>query len=64
MPEFLKLIPVQQALQLLLSQMQVKIIAERIATVNALGRVTAESICSPIPLPPFPRSTVDGYARG
>jgi molybdopterin molybdotransferase len=62
MPEFLKLIPVQQALQLLLSQMQVKIIAERIATVNALGRVTAESICSPIPLPPFPRSTVDGYA--
>jgi molybdopterin molybdotransferase len=62
MPEFLKLIPIQQALQILLSQAQVKIIPERINTLNALGRVTAESICSPLPLPPFPRSTVDGYA--
>lgn len=62
MPEFLKLIPTQHALQILLSQMQIKIIPERVPTLNALGRVTAESICSPIPLPPFPRSTVDGYA--
>src|SRR4030066_2586207 len=62
MPEFLKLIPVQQALQILLSQVQIKILPERIATLNALGRVTAESICSPLPLPSFPRSTVDGYA--
>src|SRR4030043_844724 len=62
MPEFLKLIPVQQALQILLSQIQVKILPERIATLNSLGRVTAESICSPLHLPSFTRSTVDGYA--
>src|SRR4030066_1661097 len=62
MPEFLKLIPVQQALQILLSQIQVKILPERVATVNSLGRVTAESTYSPLHLPSFPRSTVDGYA--
>ena len=62
MPEFLKLIPTQQALQILLSEMQVKVTRERILTISALGRVTAESIYSPIPLPTFPRSTVDGYA--
>src|SRR4030066_1578622 len=61
MPELLKLIPIQQALQTLLSPMQVKIIPERVATLNALGRVTAQFIHSPIPLPSFPRSTVDGY---
>ena len=62
MPEFLKLTPVQQALQILLSQMQVTVYRERVQTINAFGRVTAEAICSPIPLPQFPRSTVDGYA--
>jgi molybdopterin molybdotransferase len=62
MPEFLKLTPVQQALQILLSQIHVEVISERVATIHALGRVTAESIYSPLPLPSFPRSTVDGYA--
>lgn len=62
MPEFLKLIPVQQALQILLSHLHVSVSRERVETINALGRVTAEAICSPIPLPQFPRSTVDGYA--
>jgi len=62
MPEFLKLTPVQQALQVLTSKLQVKVISERVATIDALGRVTAESIYTPLPLPPFPRSTVDGYA--
>jgi molybdopterin molybdotransferase len=62
MPEFLKLIPTQQALQILLSHMQIKVSRERILSLNALGRVTAETIYSPIPLPSFPRSTVDGYA--
>jgi molybdopterin molybdotransferase len=62
MPEFLKLIPVQQALKILLSQLQVSVSRERVQTIYALGRVTAEAICSPIPLPQFPRSTVDGYA--
>ncbi len=62
MPEFLKLIPIQQALQILLSNLEVRVSRERVQTINALGRVTAELIRSPIPLPPFPRSTVDGYA--
>ncbi len=62
MPEFLKLIPIQQALQILLSHLQVEVSKERISTLDALGRVTTEPIRSPISLPPFPRSTVDGYA--
>ncbi len=62
MPEFLKLIPVQQALKLLLNQIKVTITSERVTTLDSLGRVTAETIYSPIPMPPFPRSTVDGYA--
>ena len=62
MPEFLKLTPVYQALQILLKQLQVSVKSECITTINALGRVTAESIYTPIPLPPFPRCTVDGYA--
>ena len=62
MPEFLKLIPVQQALQILLARMVVNVIPERIGVLAALGRVTAASIFSPIPLPQFQRSTVDGYA--
>jgi molybdopterin molybdotransferase len=62
MPEFLKLIPIQQALQLLLSRLEVSVTRERVHTIDSLGRVTAEAVYSPIPLPPFPRSTVDGYA--
>ncbi len=62
MPEFLKLIPPQQALHSLLSQIKVRVTPELVKTLNSLGRVTAESICSPIPLPTFPRSTVDGFA--
>src|SRR4051812_22717269 len=35
---------------------------ERIATTAALGRVLAEDLRSPGPLPMFPRSTMDGFA--
>jgi molybdopterin molybdotransferase len=62
MSEFLKLIPTQQALQILLSRIKVNIVPERIPIINSLGRVSAESIVSPLPLPSFPRSTVDGFA--
>jgi molybdopterin molybdotransferase len=62
MPEFLKLIPIQQARQILLSHVEVSVLKERVKTIDALGRVTAEQILSPISLPPFARSTVDGYA--
>jgi len=62
MPEFLKLIPTPQALQILLSHLEVRVSPEKVRTIDALGRVTTEAIRSPIPLPTFPRSTVDGYA--
>ncbi len=62
MPEFLKLTPRPDALKVLLSHMRPQPMVERVKTENALGRVTAEAIKSPIPLPQFPRSTVDGYA--
>jgi molybdopterin molybdotransferase len=62
MPEFLKLIPTQQALDILLAQLTVQVTPEVVKTAQALGRVTARKILSPIPLPSFPRSTVDGYA--
>ncbi len=35
---------------------------EDISTSEAHGRVLAERVTAPHPLPPFPRSTVDGYA--
>jgi len=62
MPEFLKLTPVPDALQILLSQMNAQVTSEGVATLNSLGRVTTRPINSPLPLPPFPRATVDGYA--
>lgn len=62
MPEFLKLITTEQALQILLSHVEARLSSEKVKTINALGRVTAQAIRSPIPLPTFKRSTVDGYA--
>jgi molybdopterin molybdotransferase len=62
MPEFLKLIPTEQALEILLSHVKAKISTERIKTIQAMRRVTAHEIMAPMPLPSFPRSTVDGYA--
>jgi molybdopterin molybdotransferase len=62
MPEFLELTPVQQALNTLLSHMEVSVSHEQVETIHALGRVTVRQIHSPIPLPQFPRSTVEGYA--
>jgi molybdopterin molybdotransferase len=62
MPEFLKLIPPQDALKEFLAHIPVQIKLEIIDTSSALGRVTTEPIVAPIPLPTFPRSTVDGYA--
>ena len=35
---------------------------ERLSLEEALGRITSREILSPEDLPPFPRSTVDGYA--
>ena len=62
MPEFLKLIPPQPALQMLLEQLPVPHATEMIQLADAPGRILAEAIISPAPLPAFSRSTVDGYA--
>jgi len=70
-PEFLTLLPPDQARDELLShfsqtapfdQTQGRIDSESIEVVHALGRFTASDVFAPHPLPGFPRTTVDGYA--
>jgi molybdopterin molybdotransferase len=63
MPEFLELLPPADALNLLLNNLPEHAVqAETVATIDALGRVTAKPVVSPEALPAFARSTVDGYA--
>lgn len=63
MPEFLELLPPGEALAVLLRHLPPPVLPkETVATVEALGRVTATATYAPEPLPAFPRSTVDGYA--
>jgi molybdopterin molybdotransferase len=64
MPEFLKLLPPATALQRFLHALpdDLHTPAERVKTQDALGRALAEAVTAPSPLPPFRRSTVDGYA--
>ena len=63
MPEFLTLLPPDKALHLLLSHLSKPITdSETIDVPSTLGRVLAEDIAAPHPLPDFQRSTVDGYA--
>jgi molybdopterin molybdotransferase len=63
MPEFLTLLPPDEARALLLSHLPQTIRAsERIDVPSSLGRVLAEDVIAPQPLPDFQRSTVDGYA--
>jgi molybdopterin molybdotransferase len=62
MPEFLKLLPPNSALNKLLDQLTVQTISVDILARDALGRVTTKSVTAPHPLPEFRRSTVDGFA--
>ena len=63
MPEFLNLLPPDEARSLLLSYLTSPISDfELIDVPDSLGRVLAEDITAPHPLPDFQRSTVDGYA--
>jgi len=63
MPEFLTLLAPAEARSLLLSNLSAtEPDDELVPAFSALGRVTAENIVAPHPLPEFPRSTVDGYA--
>jgi len=63
MPEFLTLLPPDQARDKLLSHLPAPTIdSVTIDTASSLGRVTAQDILAPHPLPDFRRTTVDGYA--
>ncbi len=64
MPEFLHLISPSDALEIMLNNLPQSWAAgtDVISTGEAHGRILAERVTAPHPLPPFPRSTVDGYA--
>ena len=64
MPEFLNVLPPEQALQVLLDRLTPQAIAaaERIPITKALGRTTSKAIHAQEHLPFFPRSTMDGYS--
>lgn len=63
MREFLELNPLEKFWQQLESCLEKKKLqVEKIKLNNAAGRILAEDILSPVDLPPFSRSTVDGYA--
>src|SRR6185503_16742472 len=63
MPEFLTLLPPDAARDLLFSHLpRPKIDSESMDVTSSLGRVLAEDIIAPHPLPDFQRTTVDGYA--
>lgn len=63
MREFLELNSPQKFWQKIMPFLQEKNLeTENIGLNNALGRILADDIFSPINLPPFSRSTVDGYA--
>jgi molybdopterin molybdotransferase len=62
MPEFLTVLPPDEALAKLFAHLPAKPQIETIATADALNRISAEEIFAPGPLPAFPRSTMDGYA--
>ena len=56
------LIPVETALDTLLSQVTPILLAKTLPLSDAIGFVLAEDICSPINVPPFANSAMDGYA--
>ncbi len=63
MPEFLQLVTPAEALQRWLGALPpAQRAIENVPTQSALGRVLGRDLHAGEPLPPFPRSTVDGYA--
>lgn len=62
MPELFTLVPPDEARATFIDNLPVSVQTESISTYEALGRVTAAPLRSPMALPAFPRSTVDGYA--
>ncbi len=60
---FKKLLSLDDAMQMIEESASLKPLeAETVLLTKAVGRVLAEDLISPIEVPPFDRSTVDGYA--
>jgi len=55
------MITVRQALEIALQQ-TARLPIEEISLLESAGRVLAEDVISDVDMPPFPRSTMDGYA--
>ena len=62
MPEFLELTKPKKALKTFLDSISQSPDSVTIRTEAALGRVLLNDFVAPTPLPPFARTTVDGYA--
>jgi len=63
MPEFLTLLPPDEAREKLLAHLSLLTLdSESVSVDSALGRVSAADVVAAHPLPEFPRTTVDGYA--
>lgn len=62
MAEFFNVLPPDEARALLLAHVRPTGETEVVPTAEALGRVTAEPMLAPHPLPMFRRSAMDGYA--
>ena len=63
-PEMRRLIPVEEAMERLMSLAEATSITERetVALADAQGRVLADDLISTLDLPPWPNSAMDGYA--
>jgi molybdopterin molybdotransferase len=62
MPEFFQLLPPDQARSKFLAEIHASPQPETVPLPEALDRVTFAPVCATVPLPPFTRSTMDGYA--
>lgn len=56
------MLPMEQALERLLSQVQPLGLTESVSTSLALGRILAQDLVSPLDVPPYDNSAMDGYA--
>jgi molybdopterin molybdotransferase len=57
-----KLMPVDDAMAILMAEIRPIEETETVSLISAGGRVLAEDIASPIDVPPFDRAAMDGYA--
>lgn len=62
MRPFRYLIPLEEAMRLMLSKVEPIKRAERVGLDEACGRVLAEDIVAEVDIPPFDRAAMDGYA--